>query len=247
MVICRLVLLALAWIPPGDVGQESPPVAEGSPAEVGAPVEATIDGPDRVPPYRLGRFIAPAGGFTYTWKVFPGDVDIRPFDGGRAADVGAAPGHYFVILAIVTPDNKQVVIYKEVDFLGDPGGVDPDDPGPGGPVDPGPVAPAPPDAGAAVDPQFAGAVRMYLRGLPLGWRQVAGQVGANIKTDKDLYKSIEERRKLAANGMARRLAAMWVECFSATENPDGSHDIVNPALIKKGLLDSAMAAESGIK
>lgn len=110
----------------------------------------------------------------------------------------------------------------------------------GNPVsgDPGP---AEPPANGTADAGFAGAARMYIRGLPLGWRRVAGQVGNNITTVEQLNKALDDERKLAANGLARRLAARWSGAIDAGGN------IIDPKPIKQSLIDAAGAAEAGIR
>lgn len=113
-------------------------------------------------------------------------------------------------------------------------------PEPAIPVD----ASAIPTAQGAVsaDADFAGAARMYLRGIPAGWRDVAAQVKAGkIKTDKQLWDALTASRRKANNGLSRRLAQRWAAVFSG----DGS--IVDPGEITRALIDAAVAAEAGLK
>jgi hypothetical protein len=115
------------------------------------------------------------------------------------------------------------------------------------PAEPPPPTPAEPPAeppgGKVVGPEadFAGASRMYLRGIPLGLRQVAGRVGTDIKTLDELKDEIEAARKRANNGLARRLARRWVGCF------DSAGNIVNPKPIVDGLNEAAHAMEAGLR
>lgn len=114
---------------------------------------------------------------------------------------------------------------------------------------PPPVPPAPPpvpaeppgEKGAGADADFAGASRMYLRGIPLGLRQVAGKVGTDTKTLDELKDEIEAARKRANNGLARRLAQRWTGCF------DSAGNIVKPQPIIDSLNEAASAMEAGLR
>lgn len=114
-------------------------------------------------------------------------------------------------------------------------------PNPTQPVPAEPTAGPPGGKVVGADADFAGASRMYLRGIPLGLRQVAGKVGTDIKTLDELSNAIEAARKRANNGLARRLAQRWVGCF------DSSGNITNPQPIIDGLNEAAKAMEAGLK
>jgi hypothetical protein len=117
------------------------------------------------------------------------------------------------------------------------------------PLPPLPPTPAPPPTPVeppdskviGADADFAGASRMYLRGIPLGLRQVAGKVGTDVKTMDELKDEIEAARKRANNGLARRLAQRWVGCF------DSAGNITNPQPIIDGLNEAAKAMEAGLR
>jgi hypothetical protein len=112
------------------------------------------------------------------------------------------------------------------------------------PLPPTPAEPpAEPPGGKVVGPEadFAGASRMYLRGIPLGLRQVAGKVGTDVKTLDELKDEIEAARKRANNGLARRLARRWVGCF------DSAGNITDPKPIIDGLNEAARAMEAGLR
>lgn len=107
-----------------------------------------------------------------------------------------------------------------------------------------PAPPPPPPAPTgqeATDADFAGASRMYIRTIPLGYRQVAGKVNKDIKTIAELSDELNAARNRASNGLARRLSARWAGCF------DPAGNITNPQPIIDSLNQAAAAMEAGLK
>lgn len=171
------------------------------------------------------------------------EIIIRVGGAAPLATVGAQAPPGTMALAI-TPDGGITVTRENITITvtvnGKPVPVAPDPPDP--PDPPGPDESGSGDgATTATGAEFAGSVRMYLRGMPVGWRRVAGQIGTNIKTMDQLTSAIESERKRAANGMTRRFATRWEGCFDPTGN------IVNPDLIRNSLIEAAVAAEAGLR
>jgi hypothetical protein len=112
---------------------------------------------------------------------------------------------------------------------------------PPAPEPPAPVKPEPAPGAGKADADFAGASRMYIRGIPLGFRQVAGRVGTDIKVFDDLRTELEAAHKRAANGLARRLADRWAGSIS------GAGAITDPKPIIDSLNEAAAAMEAGLR
>lgn len=173
-----------------------------------------------------------------TLQIHPGEpaprAALRP---PRLPGTAPAPARRYITL---TQGDVTVSIYVDDGPAVTPPPTPPDPPSPPAPNPPDPNPPAPTGQGAT-DADFAGASRMYLRGIPLGLRQVAGKVGKDVKTMDELRDEIEAARKRAGNGLARRLATRWAGSI------DSSGNITNPQPIIDSLNEAAAAMEAGLR
>jgi hypothetical protein len=149
VVVAGLGLLLSGCPGPGrDLRAQS--AAPGAAPVRGAP-EPKITGPDRVEPFRIGRYAARPEFPFYSWRVEPAGADVQPFHGNQYVDIVARPGKYKLTLTVGGRRGRNSEVSKDIEFApaevdAPPDGVDA--PPPDVPPDVPPEAPpgAPPEA-----------------------------------------------------------------------------------------------------